>query len=469
MTQPISVCSANPYRLQYEDKPIVLLSSAEHYGAVVNSAFDYRAYLDRLMQYGLNYTRIYPGAQFEPAGKFIQNNTLAPGPEQLLVPWARSPQPGYALGGNRFDLDRWDEAFFDRLLDYIEHARVRGIIVEICFFNCQYPDTWTICPLQAGNNIQGVGTGDYHDFVTCEDPQLLQYQQRYVDQIARRTAQCTNVIYEICDEPTLPGTSAAAACRWISAMADTLVEAERELPHKHLIAQQVELGVDFTEDERVGLITVQYIWHNHFRQVGGPEALDCYTLRQKPMELNETAYFPVWYVGDAVAASRVEAWEFLVGGGAAFNQLNGFFTAADPQGDAPENLAALAQLKVLKEFLYGFDVGAYQPQNKFLDRSHLPWGTFARSGGSEGQWAVYVHHSALKHDNTCYIVRPGAYREELPVRLPAGCYEACWVQPETGAVVLSEKFNHAGGVRVLATPEHAIDIAVKIIAVEPGK
>jgi hypothetical protein len=39
----------------------------------------------------------------------------------------------------------------------------------------------------------------------------------------------------------------------------------------------------------------------------------------KPIELNETFYYPGWYKGDKVAASRVEAWEFMVGGGAGFN------------------------------------------------------------------------------------------------------------------------------------------------------
>ena len=467
--QPIGVCERNPYRLQYEGKPIVLLTSAEHYGAVVNRAFDYRVYLDRLMEYGLNYTRIYPGALFEPGGKFIEHNTLAPEPQDLLVPWVRAEQPGYALGGNQFDLEHWDEAFFERLLDFIEQARIRGVIVEICFFNCQYPDTWPICPLQAANNVQGVGVGDHLDFQTLREGPLVDAQKRYVAEIVRRTAACANVIYEICDEPTLLGTSSAEATRWIGELAQAIVDAEAHLPHRHLIAQQVELGVDFTENDRIGLITAQYIYHNEVRQVGGPEALDCYALRQKPIELNETAYFPIWYAGDAVAASRVEAWEFLVGGGAAFNQLNGFFTVPDPSGDTPENLAVLSQLKVLKEFLYGFDLETYQPEAHLLRRDLLGWGAHARAGGAPGAWAVYVHHSALKYGNVCYVVTPGAYREELALRLPEGCYEACWVEPATGAVLLTEKFNHGGGERTLVTPEHAVDMALKVCWCEEGK
>jgi len=68
--QPISVHSDNPHYFLLHGKPTVLITSAEHYGAVVNRPFDYRAYLDALKAYGLNYTRIYPGFLFEPVDKF---------------------------------------------------------------------------------------------------------------------------------------------------------------------------------------------------------------------------------------------------------------------------------------------------------------------------------------------------------------------------------------------------------------
>ena len=116
---PIRVCPVNPHYYFYEDKPILLITSAEHYGAVINKDFDYVAYFDALRAHGLNYTRFYPGAMFEPAGKFMAGNTLGPKPAGLVVPWARSDSPGYRLGGNRFDLDRWDPAYFARFKDFL--------------------------------------------------------------------------------------------------------------------------------------------------------------------------------------------------------------------------------------------------------------------------------------------------------------------------------------------------------------
>jgi len=150
---PISVHPANPHYFLFNGRPTILVTSAEHYGAVVNKDFDYVAYLDALKSFSLNYTRIYPGFLIEPYGKFLPGNTLGPRPEAVILPWARSSQPGYSQGGNRFDLDRWDPEYFKRYRDFLAKAAARGVVVEICMFNCQYDDTWPLCPLYFKNNI----------------------------------------------------------------------------------------------------------------------------------------------------------------------------------------------------------------------------------------------------------------------------------------------------------------------------
>ena len=61
LAQPITICPYNPHYYFYKDKPIVLITSAEHYGGVVNKDFDYIPYFKMLQSYRLNYTRIYPG------------------------------------------------------------------------------------------------------------------------------------------------------------------------------------------------------------------------------------------------------------------------------------------------------------------------------------------------------------------------------------------------------------------------
>lgn len=42
------------------------------------------------------------------------------------------------LGGNKFDLDKWDPEYFARLNDFITEAGARGIVVEVRLFNSEY-------------------------------------------------------------------------------------------------------------------------------------------------------------------------------------------------------------------------------------------------------------------------------------------------------------------------------------------
>ena len=88
--EPIKLHPANPHYYLFHGQPTILITSAEHYGGVVNKDFDYVAYFDALKAYGLNYTRIYPGFLFEPMGKFMKGNTLGAKPISLTLPWARS-------------------------------------------------------------------------------------------------------------------------------------------------------------------------------------------------------------------------------------------------------------------------------------------------------------------------------------------------------------------------------------------
>ena len=113
---PLALHPDNPHYFLWRDQPAVLIASGEHYGALMNLDFDYRRYFDTLAADGMMLTRVFSGAYVEPEGAFnIARNTLAPLPGRFISPWARSDQPGYANGGNRFDLERWDEAYFARL------------------------------------------------------------------------------------------------------------------------------------------------------------------------------------------------------------------------------------------------------------------------------------------------------------------------------------------------------------------
>jgi len=462
---PICTHPENPHYFLFNGEPTILVTSAEHYGAVVNKDFDTIAYLDALRSYGLNYTRIYPGALFEPRDKFLPGNTLGPRPEALLLPWARSEQPGYKLGGNKFDLSRWDADYFQRYRSFIGEAGQRGIVVEICMFNCQYEDTWGISPLGGGNNIQGVGGCPFDDAQTLRHPDLVAAQEAYVRKLTEEANEFDNVILEICDEPILLGTPAAEAGAWISRMIDVVLAAEKGLPKRHLIGQQVQgtFGgpCDFSGDRRVGLIIAQYTWEAMSAQLGGMHALDTLYAQSKPIEINETNYYPIWYSGDTVAASRVEAWEFIVGGGAGFNQLNGLYTVANPTGDTPDNAAICAALRHLLAFMHRFDFVHMRPDRNAVVGG-VPQGALCRCLSEPGrQYAVYVHHSKNER-GASYHVQVGTYQIDLVLYLPPGRYRAEWVEPASGSVLAEERFTHEGGTYTVTSPGYRLDIALRV-------
>jgi hypothetical protein len=102
--EPLALHPENPHYFLFRGKPAVLVTSGEHYGAVLNLDFDYGKYLDALAADGLNLTRTFSGSYVEPIGAFgIAENTLAPQPGRFLAPWARSEQLDLPAGKYRVE------------------------------------------------------------------------------------------------------------------------------------------------------------------------------------------------------------------------------------------------------------------------------------------------------------------------------------------------------------------------------
>jgi len=461
----IRISPKNPHYFSWRGKEILLLTSAEHYGAVVNKRFDYRAYIDTLARYGLNYTRIYPGAHIEVPGMFSATNILAPGAD-VIVPWARSDEPGYAGGGNKFDLDKWDAEYFKRLDDFLSYADKNGVIVEICFFNCMYENIYPYCPMNKDANIQGVGECTYLEYQTLADKKLVERQLAYVEKLIIETNKFDNVIYEFIDEPTLHGTKNDDTRPWIDALIERAVSAEDKLPKKHMLAQQLMAGLGFYDDDRLAVNVAQYI-DFVCKQVGGRGALNSVYEFDKPIEVNETAYLPFWYECDKVAASRLEAWEFMVGGGAAFNQLNGYFHAGDAVGNDPVNYEVLNGLKLLREFLEGFDFVKMTRDTDVV--MHIVPGGFVSAISERGrQYAIYIHHSFPNlggYRYTYFTPNFGAYKPTITLNIEKGDYKLTFIDPKNLNVISETAITSDGSGMEMKCPEYELDIAVKIIRI----
>jgi len=234
---PLALNPENPHYFIYHGKPTAVITSGEHYGAVLNLDFNYVRYLNTLAEDGLNGTRTWVGAYCEPTTAFqIADNTLAPMPGRFICPWARSSEPGYANGGNKFDLGKWDRAYFKRLKDFLSEARRRGIIVELNLFCPFYEEgMWALSPMNVSNNINGVGAIARTNVYTLDkNDGLLLIQEILVHKLVSELKDFENLYFEICNEPYFGGVTLGRQ-RHIAG----IIQQAEPRKSRHLISQNI--------------------------------------------------------------------------------------------------------------------------------------------------------------------------------------------------------------------------------------
>ena len=447
---PIQLHPENPHYFLFRGKPTVLITSAEHYGAVLNLDFDYVKYLDTLAADRLNNTRMFTGAYMEPAGAFkITRNTLAPEAGKLICPWARSKTPGYANGGDKFDLTKWDAAYFRRLRDFVAQAARLEIVVEVNLFCPFYgAGQWGLSPLNAINNVNGVGTiGRSRVYTLDKSGATLAVQEAMVRKIVAELKDFDNIYYEIMNEPYMRKISR----KWERHMVDVIVEAEKDFPHQHLISRNVANGKAQVRNPHpaVSLFNFHYAFP--------PDAVTMNYGLNKPIGDNETGFH-----GTGDTHYRMEAWAFILAGGALYNNLDYSFTtghedgtfAYPPTQPGGGGVAFRHQMRALKEFIESFDFLKMAPASSVI-QSELPKGVSARALAETGkQYAIYLHRPPKS---------PADTQLQLTLDLPVGTYRAEWLNPTTGKVDKTLDIQHSGGARILSAPVFREDMALRLV------
>jgi hypothetical protein len=445
----------NPHYFLWQGRPTLLIGSGEHYGAVLNSAFDYRSYLRALQADGLNHSRLFTGVYVEAevwkcGDGMLTDNTLGPGPGQLICPYARSETPGYAHGGTKFDLSRWDEGYFARLHDFVAQADAHGVVVEVNLF-CSFYDGqfWGLSPWHAANNVNDVGQCLPTDVCTLDrSGPLLGLQEALVRRIVAELRDSGNVYYEICNEPYFGGVTLA----WQRHIAALIAAEEAGRSEKHLISQNVANLQARVTDPRpeVSILNFHYAWP--------PATVAMNWALGRPIGDNETGF-----QGTEDAPYRREAWEFVLAGGALFSHLDYTFTVGHEDGSyalRPDQAggggrALRAQLGRLKTFIEGFDVLRMRADDTIVRVLEL---TGPLSGGLTQLSARVLAEPGKQY--ALYVA--GGTRARLEVVLPPGRYRAEWLHPGTGQREAGGSWEHGGGAQAMLTPTYEHDIALSI-------
>lgn len=449
----LSLHPDNPHYLLWRGKPTVLVTSGEHYGAVLNQDFDYVTYLDELQRAGLNHTRTFTGVYRENIASFqITDNTLGPQANRYICPWARSEQLGYRDGGNRFDLTQWNEDYFHRLKDFVAQAGKRGIVVELTLFCPMYEQSmWDVCPMNASNNINDVGNCASTEVYSLAHDDLTKVQIAVTQKIVEELRGFDNLYYEVCNEPYFGGVTMA----WQHKIVDAIGQAESKFPHRHLISMNIANGREKVEHPHPAIS----IFNFHYCVPPDTVAMN-YGL-EKAIGENETGFR-----GSADVLYRTEGWDFLMAGGALYNNLDYSFSAKHPAGtftghQSPGggSVALRDQLGILKQFFDAMDFVKMQPDHAAL-KSVSPELTTSILSKSGQTYAVYTHvpltvkpadlQKLLGNDNAANIV----------LDIPAGQYDVKWLDTLTGQFEKTDSVAHAGGEMTLSSPTFAMDIAL---------
>jgi len=454
--QPLRLHPENPHYYEFRGKPFLAVTSAEHYGALINREFDYRKYFNTLARDGMRLTRFFTGLYREGPGSFrISRNTLAPAPENFLTPYARSSTPGALDGLNKWNLNRWDPEYWKRLKDLVAYAAEKGIITQVTLFCTYYRDEmWEASPLHPDNNVNHTPDIPRTEVLTMKHPALYRRLDTFVRKIVTELNGFDNVMWEICNEPYFHGVS----LDWQLHVAQVIRDTEAKLGKRHLIARNVANHWELVTEAspRVDVL--------HFHYARPPVAVAMNYGLGRPIGFDETGFD-----GTADAPYRIQAWDFILAGGGHFNHLDYSFTVGhedgtyqfpktQPGGGGPE---LRRSFKALIDFMERFDFVRMKPADGWVHG--IGPETSARFLAGEGEYALYIHHGKVVYPyHPRYVVDRSPQRTRVGLNIPAGRYEVTWWRPKTGETETAPAVEHEGGLLWLVTPRYREDIALEL-------
>jgi len=174
-------------RLLWEDQSIRLVGFS-YYGLVGDRQFDGEAFLETLAAHNINFTRFF-----------------------LILPWPVDQGPNllaFRKIGKKYDLRQFDDDFFARLRAIVKRAEELGIVCQVCLFDrcgLSVADrrAWENNPYNADRNVNGFfkdsGNG-YPRFCRVEGAPA-EINAAYIAKVVDTLGDCSNVIYEIINEP----------------------------------------------------------------------------------------------------------------------------------------------------------------------------------------------------------------------------------------------------------------------------
>lgn len=214
---PLTRCQENPRYFAKPNGDAVYLTGAHTWATLhermlpETPVFDYSAWLDLMEKNGHNFLRLW--AWEHAAWMQFTNRKVIYGPLRY-----RRTGPGVALdGGPKFDLNQFNDDFFDRLRSRVVRAGERGIYVAVMFFQGFSVDkrktdavddgnnAFDGHPMNKANNVNGIdgdpnGSGTGRQVHTLDVPEVVTLHEKFVKRVIDELNDLGHIIWEISNE-----------------------------------------------------------------------------------------------------------------------------------------------------------------------------------------------------------------------------------------------------------------------------
>ncbi len=495
MATPLRLHPHNPKLFEFRGRPLVLVTATEHYGAVMNRPFQCEPYLADMAARGLTLTRLFTLFR-ELQTPINPYSTCKPESPDYVAPFVRTG-PGRALDLElKYDLDRPNPEFFDRLHHFMARASHYGIVVELVLLSNTYaPAIWELNPLNAHNNINELETFNWPEIMSQRNPKLFARQVAHVRKLVEATNRYDNLIYEICNEPggaapSENSPSVAEVNNWLSALIGVVRATEAGLPNKHLVAgqegftytpwnQTSDLSFAGLDYDVVNIHALPNTTYQGKAYELGPFMSKQLALRPlrdfglatyaapKPLNQDEDNIASQYKDAEAWTIHRKRAWTTLLTGGhydyIDFSIINGCETGTP---------ASQAQLRSWFQHLAGFvhslDLVRARPLPGLVQDA--PPHALDVAFGVPGE-DVAVYLADERELATARDLPDGDQLERgagqplsgaLTLGLPAGDYTVAAFDPQTGQSAPAQPLHSDGAPVTLAVPEFVHDLVLRL-------
>jgi hypothetical protein len=304
---PLSI-SSNPHYFQDANGRAILLAGSHTWNDLQDwgtggtpEPFDFTAYTNFLVSHGQNFTLLWR----VELPKFCALPTTDTNPPDITTspqPWLRTGPGNANDGGLKFDLTKFDPAYFDRLRSRVSQLNAAGIWVGVYLFTGEFLAVYRCTgdghPLTGANNINSIDDGGGVGSMSMSAPNAITaIEEAMIDKTIDTLNDLPNVLWIVSEEA--PNTT----MWWQSHMIGHVHSYEATKPHKH----PVGLGaINGAADQT--LYDSDADWVAPFAKISPSSSCGAGTPMCK-VNVNDSdhSYFGLW--SDSKQTNRNYVWE----------------------------------------------------------------------------------------------------------------------------------------------------------------